>query len=100
MPRLSRPAAALTSITIEADLGEPGDEDRNHRQQEARYRRWARSVEQRKEKGMDWLAGNWIWILLIGGMFGMHLFGHGHGHGSGGRSGESENPERRTAGRS
>lgn len=36
---------------------------------------------------MEWLAGNWIWIVLIGGMFAMHLFGHGGHGGHGGRGG-------------
>jgi len=31
---------------------------------------------------MQWLLDNWIIVLLIGGMIGMHLFGHG-GHGGG-----------------
>ena len=29
---------------------------------------------------MDWLSQNWIWLLFIGAMVVMHLFGHG-GHG-------------------
>jgi len=34
---------------------------------------------------MEWINENWIWLLLGGGMIGMHLFGHGkHGHGGGG----------------
>jgi len=34
---------------------------------------------------MEWLNDNWLWLLLFGGMFGMHLFGHGrHGAGGGG----------------
>lgn len=34
---------------------------------------------------MEWLAGNWIWIAVIGAFVGMHLFGHRHGgHGAGG----------------
>ncbi len=34
---------------------------------------------------MDWLAENWVWVLLGIGMVAMHLFGHG-GHGDhGGR---------------
>lgn len=35
---------------------------------------------------MEWLANNWIWILVIGGMIGFHLFGH-RGHGSGHKHG-------------
>jgi hypothetical protein len=40
----------------------------------------------RKGIDMQWIIDNWIWILVIGGMLGMHLFGHGHGkkgHGGG-----------------
>ena len=34
---------------------------------------------------MDWLQSNWIWIVLVGTMIAMHLFGHGgHGHSHGG----------------
>lgn len=29
---------------------------------------------------MQWLVDNWLLVLLGGGMFAMHLFGHG-GHG-------------------
>lgn len=33
---------------------------------------------------MDWIGNNWIWLVFIGGMIAMHLFGHrGHRHGSG-----------------
>ena len=32
---------------------------------------------------MEWLNGNWLWVLLVGGMVGMHYFGHGR-HGAGG----------------
>jgi len=32
---------------------------------------------------MEWLTDNWVWLLLAGGMFGMHYFGHGR-HGGGG----------------
>ncbi len=32
---------------------------------------------------MNWLAENWILVLLGGGMVAMHLFGHGHGGKSG-----------------
>lgn len=35
---------------------------------------------------LDFLARNWIWIVLVGGMLVMHLRGHG-GHGSGGCGG-------------
>ncbi len=37
---------------------------------------------------MEWIGENWIWLLLVGGMIGMHLFGHGkHGGGGGGGGG-------------
>ncbi len=29
---------------------------------------------------MEWIAENWILVLLGGAMVAMHLFGHGHGH--------------------
>lgn len=32
---------------------------------------------------MEWLSDNWIWLLLGGGMIGMHYFGHGR-RGAGG----------------
>lgn len=34
---------------------------------------------------MNWLADNWIWLLLVGGFVTMHLVGHrgGAGHGGG-----------------
>lgn len=35
---------------------------------------------------MEWFTENWIWILLIGGMLAIHLFGHG-GHGGHGANG-------------
>ncbi len=39
---------------------------------------------------MEWLADNWMWVLLIGGFGAMHLFGHGrHGKGGGGCGGGS-----------
>ncbi len=29
---------------------------------------------------MKWLSENWVWVLVVGAMIGMHLFGHGaHG---------------------
>jgi len=34
---------------------------------------------------MEWLASNWIWVALVAGMLGMHLFGHGGHGGHGGR---------------
>jgi len=33
---------------------------------------------------MEWVSENWIWVLVIGGMGAMHLFGHGHGKSGGG----------------
>jgi len=36
---------------------------------------------------MDWLAQNWVWVVVFVVFIGMHLFGHG-GHGDrGGRGG-------------
>lgn len=42
-----------------------------------------------EENAMQWLADNWIVVLLVGGMAAMHLFGHGGhgGHGGAGRGG-------------
>lgn len=28
---------------------------------------------------MEWISGNWIWLLLALGMVGLHMFGHGRG---------------------
>ena len=43
---------------------------------------------------MQWLAENWVFLLVIVGMVAMHLFGHGgHGGHSGGRR---ENADRDT----
>lgn len=28
---------------------------------------------------MQWLAENWLTLLLVVGMLAVHLFGHGHG---------------------
>ena len=36
---------------------------------------------------MDWLAQNWVWVLVFAAFIGMHLFGHG-GHGSHGGGGD------------
>lgn len=36
---------------------------------------------------MDWLAQNWVWILVLGAFIGMHLFGHGGHDGHGGCGG-------------
>jgi len=44
-----------------------------------------------KETAMEWLSQNWVWLLFIGAMVAMHLFGHGghggHGKTSGGHGG-------------
>ena len=56
---------------------------------------------------MDWLAENWVWVLVGAAFIGMHLFGHGghgghrgHGGHGGGCSGAQKNdrdsPERRS----
>jgi hypothetical protein len=46
---------------------------------------------------MEWLANNWLWILLGIGFFWFMSRGHGGmgGHGGGGHShgGDTENPE-------
>lgn len=41
---------------------------------------------------MQWLAENWIWMVVIAAMVGMHLFGHGGhgGHASGRRDDEGK----------
>tara|TARA_R110002020_G_scaffold402013_2_gene612216 strand:- start:4074 stop:4247 length:174 start_codon:yes stop_codon:yes gene_type:complete len=44
---------------------------------------------------MQWLLENWVWILLIGGMAAMHLFGHRHG-GHGGHGKGPRRPARRS----
>lgn len=34
---------------------------------------------------MEWFSSNWVWVVFVVGMLGMHLFGHGHGgHGDSG----------------
>jgi len=35
---------------------------------------------------MQWLAENWVWIVVFIVFVGMHMFGHG-GHGGHGRGG-------------
>ena len=35
---------------------------------------------------MDWLAQNWVWVVISVLFIGMHLFGHGS-HGGGGCGG-------------
>ena len=44
---------------------------------------------------MEWLAQNWIWLVVFVLFIGMHLFGHGGrgGHGSHGGCGGSENEQ-------
>ena len=44
---------------------------------------------------MQWLLDNWIIVLLVGGMIGMHLFGHG-GHGGGHRRGKHKQGDAET----
>lgn len=41
---------------------------------------------------MQWIAENWIVLLLVGGMIAMHLFGHGHG-GHGGHGKDKPKPD-------
>ncbi len=42
---------------------------------------------------MEWLAENWLWVL-IGILFvGMHMFGHG-GHGGHGGNDRQEDPDK------
>ena len=40
---------------------------------------------------MNWLSGNWIWLVLVGGMLWMHLGMH-HGHGGHGGHSMSRPP--------
>jgi hypothetical protein len=44
---------------------------------------------------MDWLAQNWVWVVILVLFIGMHLFGHG---GHGGHSGEGDEDDQRPAG--
>ena len=46
--------------------------------------------EVKKDKIMEWLSENWVWVLFGGGFIAMHMFGHG-GHGRGGHR-EEEKP--------
>lgn len=32
---------------------------------------------------MNWLQGNWGWLIVIGLFVVFHMFGHRHGHGRG-----------------
>lgn len=43
---------------------------------------------------MEWIFDNWILLLLIGGMIGLHLFGHGGHGGHGGKKHKHPNPEK------
>ncbi|MHB1233967.1 MAG: hypothetical protein ACYCZQ_15485 [Burkholderiales bacterium] len=36
---------------------------------------------------MDWLAQNWVWVVVFAVFIGMHLFGHGGHGGRGGHGG-------------
>lgn len=36
---------------------------------------------------MEWLAQNWVWVVIFVLFIGMHLFGHGGHGGHGGRGG-------------
>jgi hypothetical protein len=36
---------------------------------------------------MEWLAQDWVWIVIFGLFIGMHLFGHGGHGGRGGHGG-------------
>ena len=47
---------------------------------------------------MDWLAQNWVWVLVFAAFIGMHLFGHGGHGGHGDRSGGEESGKDRTQG--
>lgn len=38
---------------------------------------------------MDWIAQNWVWIVVALAFVGLHMFGHGgHGGGHGGHGGD------------
>lgn len=41
---------------------------------------------------MQWLAENWIWVIVFAAMISMHVFGHGGhgGHGGGRRDDEGK----------
>lgn len=43
---------------------------------------------------MDWLAQNWVWVVITVLFIGMHLFGHGGhgGHGEHGGDGDDQRP--------
>ncbi len=43
---------------------------------------------------MQWIAENWVLLLVAGGMIAMHLFGHGHGgHGGHGKHKRKQAPK-------
>ena len=44
---------------------------------------------QKEVEVMGWLSGNWLWIVLIGGMLFMHLRHGGHGGMHGGHGGQA-----------
>ncbi len=46
---------------------------------------------------MQWLLANWIWVLLVGAMIAMHVFGH-RGRGRRGSGGKNANGGSRRAG--
>ncbi|MBQ0745631.1 MAG: DUF2933 domain-containing protein [Marinobacter sp.] len=41
---------------------------------------------------MEWLAENWIWLLVGIAFIGLHLFGHGGHGGHGGQDKSNESP--------
>lgn len=43
---------------------------------------------------MQWLAENWVWIVVFVVFIGLHMFGHG-GHGGGGGCGGGGEERRR-----
>ncbi|NOZ53808.1 MAG: DUF2933 domain-containing protein [Gammaproteobacteria bacterium] len=46
---------------------------------------------------MEWLAQNWLWVLIGVVFVGMHLFGHGgHGGGGSGHGGHDSSDKLRT----
>lgn len=48
---------------------------------------------------MNWLLDNWVWVLLIGGFIGLHLFGHRFGMGCGGHSNHQHHDTKSKEGR-
>ncbi|MBY0511994.1 MAG: DUF2933 domain-containing protein [Rhodospirillaceae bacterium] len=41
---------------------------------------------------MDWLAANWVWVLIALAFVALHMFGHG-GHGGHGGNNDRSNRE-------